>query len=192
MCDQLVPETFINAHIDSSCRSFLSNSATSASASTAPTPVNSTLPGTKGREEENPSTEGKEFPTKKRKLGSQTQHTSSPSLVRQPPLASTSATSSSSKHPRPPTLQNKSKPNTTTSNLNSARPLPDLVRPQTLDDLIGQEHLLSAGTLLRGLIERDRIGSCLFWGPPVGSFDAMQKPALACSKLIDVSLTGDR
>ncbi|GAA5872148.1 hypothetical protein JCM16303_000991 [Sporobolomyces ruberrimus] len=166
VCDQLVPETFINAHIDSSCRSFLSNSATSASASTAPTPVNSTLPGTKGREEENPSTEGKEFPTKKRKLGSQTQHTSTPSLVRQPPLASTSATSSSSKHPRPPTLQNKSKPNTTTSNLNSARPLPDLVRPQTLDDLIGQEHLLSAGTLLRGLIERDRIGSCLFWGPP--------------------------
>lgn len=51
--------------------------------------------------------------------------------------------------------------------LEAAKPLPEMVRPSSLDDFVGQEHLLGKGALLRGLIDADRIGSCIFWGPPV-------------------------
>ena len=40
------------------------------------------------------------------------------------------------------------------------------MRPQTLDEFIGQEDLLGPGKPLRMQIERDDIGSMLFWGPP--------------------------
>jgi putative ATPase len=40
------------------------------------------------------------------------------------------------------------------------------MRPRTLDELVGQEDLLAAGKPLRLQIERDDIGSMLFWGPP--------------------------
>ncbi|MGH9716696.1 MAG: replication-associated recombination protein A [Candidatus Acidiferrales bacterium] len=48
----------------------------------------------------------------------------------------------------------------------SGRPLADRMRPQTLDDFVGQEELLSPGKPLRVQIERDELGSMLFWGPP--------------------------
>ncbi|HYE73130.1 MAG TPA: AAA family ATPase, partial [Blastocatellia bacterium] len=40
------------------------------------------------------------------------------------------------------------------------------MRPQTLDEFIGQDHLLAPGKLLRRLIEEDRPTSMIFWGPP--------------------------
>ncbi len=46
------------------------------------------------------------------------------------------------------------------------RPLADRMRPQTLDDFAGQEELLAPGKPLRTQIERDELGSMLFWGPP--------------------------
>ncbi len=46
------------------------------------------------------------------------------------------------------------------------RPLADRMRPQTLDEFVGQEHLLGAGKPLRVAIERDEGGSFIFWGPP--------------------------
>src|SRR5580704_6405092 len=48
----------------------------------------------------------------------------------------------------------------------TGRPLADRMRPQTLDEFIGQEELLGPGKPLRTQIERDDIGSMLFWGPP--------------------------
>ena len=45
-------------------------------------------------------------------------------------------------------------------------PLADRMRPRTLDDLLGQEHLVGKGTPLRDAIERGEIGSIVFWGPP--------------------------
>jgi putative ATPase len=48
----------------------------------------------------------------------------------------------------------------------AGRPLADRMRPRTLDDFIGQEELLSPGKPLRIQIERDELGSMLFWGPP--------------------------
>lgn len=46
-------------------------------------------------------------------------------------------------------------------------PLASRVRPDTLDEFVGQEHLLGKGKILRQLIEQDHISSMIFWGPPV-------------------------
>ena len=45
-------------------------------------------------------------------------------------------------------------------------PLAARLRPRTLDDVAGQDHLLGAGKPLRVAIERGETGSILFWGPP--------------------------
>ena len=46
------------------------------------------------------------------------------------------------------------------------RPLAERMRPQSLAEFVGQEHLLSAGKPLRRQIEADELGSMIFWGPP--------------------------
>jgi putative ATPase len=46
------------------------------------------------------------------------------------------------------------------------RPLADRMRPRTLDEFVGQEHLVAPGKPLRAQIERDDTGSLIFWGPP--------------------------
>src|SRR2546425_9511911 len=48
----------------------------------------------------------------------------------------------------------------------SAEPLAARLRPRTLDDFLGQEHILGPGKALGELIRRGDVGSCLFWGPP--------------------------
>ncbi|MBI5969091.1 MAG: replication-associated recombination protein A [Deltaproteobacteria bacterium] len=45
-------------------------------------------------------------------------------------------------------------------------PLADRIRPERLEDFIGQEHLLEPGRFLRSLIEKDQLPSLIFWGPP--------------------------
>ena len=45
-------------------------------------------------------------------------------------------------------------------------PLAERMRPRTLGEFVGQEHLLGEGKLLRRLIESDQITSLIFWGPP--------------------------
>jgi len=45
-------------------------------------------------------------------------------------------------------------------------PLADRMRPSVLKDFVGQQHLIGEGKPLRKLIERDSIGSIIFWGPP--------------------------
>src|ERR1700740_3663603 len=46
------------------------------------------------------------------------------------------------------------------------RPLADRMRPRTLEEFVGQEHLIGPGKPLRTQIERDDTGSLIFWGPP--------------------------
>jgi len=45
-------------------------------------------------------------------------------------------------------------------------PLADRMRPQTLDEFVGQRHILEKGSVLRKAIEEDKIQSAIFWGPP--------------------------
>ena len=46
------------------------------------------------------------------------------------------------------------------------QPLAERMRPQTLDDYIGQQHLVGRGAVLRRMIEGKRISSFILWGPP--------------------------
>ena len=45
-------------------------------------------------------------------------------------------------------------------------PLAERLRPQTLDDFVGQQHLVGKGSVLRKMIDSGRIPSIIFWGPP--------------------------
>ncbi|MGI6217281.1 MAG: replication-associated recombination protein A, partial [Coriobacteriales bacterium] len=48
----------------------------------------------------------------------------------------------------------------------SQQPLAARLRPQTLDEFVGQEHLVGKGKVLYRIIESDQIPSMIFWGPP--------------------------
>src|SRR3990170_1617477 len=49
---------------------------------------------------------------------------------------------------------------------NANAPLAARMRPTTLEEFVGQDHLLGPGKALRELIEKDELGSIIFWGPP--------------------------
>ena len=53
-----------------------------------------------------------------------------------------------------------------TERLRAQAPLAARMRPRTLDDIVGQRHLVAKGSPLRVLIEADRLSSVIFWGPP--------------------------
>ena len=52
------------------------------------------------------------------------------------------------------------------SGADTTRPLADRMRPRTLDEYVGQEHLIGPGKPLRTQVDRDDTGSLIFWGPP--------------------------
>jgi len=52
------------------------------------------------------------------------------------------------------------------SNAQKPVPLADRIRPQALDEFVGQEKIVGAGTPLRKAIETDHVSSLIFWGPP--------------------------
>ncbi len=49
---------------------------------------------------------------------------------------------------------------------NVKRPLAERMRPERLEDLVGQERILGPGKPLRREIERDELSSIILWGPP--------------------------
>ena len=48
----------------------------------------------------------------------------------------------------------------------SAQPLAARMRPRTLEEYVGQQHLLAPGKPLREAIEQGTVTSMIFWGPP--------------------------
>ncbi len=50
--------------------------------------------------------------------------------------------------------------------IKKAAPLAERMRPQVLKDFVGQKHIVAEGSLLWRAIKADRVGSCIFWGPP--------------------------
>jgi putative ATPase len=50
--------------------------------------------------------------------------------------------------------------------MNSSVPLAERIRPSTLDELVGQQHLTGKGSILRTAIEHGKIPSMILWGPP--------------------------
>ena len=57
-------------------------------------------------------------------------------------------------------------PQATASDTPAPRPLADRMRPESLDEFVGQRHLLGPGRPLRQQIERDELHSMILWGPP--------------------------
>ncbi len=51
-------------------------------------------------------------------------------------------------------------------NEEKAKPLAERMRASSFDDFVGQKHIVAEGSLLRRAIALDRLGSCIFWGPP--------------------------
>lgn len=51
-------------------------------------------------------------------------------------------------------------------NEQTAKPLAERMRANSLNEFIGQKHIVSENSLLRRAIASDRLGSCIFWGPP--------------------------
>ncbi len=51
-------------------------------------------------------------------------------------------------------------------NEEKAKPLAERMRANSLQDFIGQKHIVAEGSLLHRAIATDRLGSCIFWGPP--------------------------
>jgi putative ATPase len=63
-------------------------------------------------------------------------------------------------------LFEKKKQNSQNSTTNWQQPLATRMRPQSLDEFVGQEHLVGEGKLLRRMIETKKIGSIILYGPP--------------------------
>jgi putative ATPase len=61
-------------------------------------------------------------------------------------------------------------------------PLAARMRPRTLDEFVGQEHILGPGTLLRRAIESDELTSVIFWGPPGCGKSTLASVIAAASK----------
>lgn len=56
--------------------------------------------------------------------------------------------------------------NTAPSPESQQRPLADMLRPKTLEDVVGQTHIVGAGAPLRKMVDARRLTSLIFWGPP--------------------------
>jgi putative ATPase len=57
-------------------------------------------------------------------------------------------------------------PGAVQGNVESQNPLADRMRPRVLEDIIGQDHIVGPGRLLRRAIQADRLSSLIFYGPP--------------------------
>ncbi|MFH1145670.1 MAG: replication-associated recombination protein A [bacterium] len=71
----------------------------------------------------------------------------------------------------------------------SLRPLPDRVRPTTLDEIVGQTDLLKPGSILRSIIESDQLLSMIFWGPPGSGKTTLARVIAETTKAFFVSLS---
>ncbi len=73
--------------------------------------------------------------------------------------------------------------------LTSRQPLAARLRPRSLDDIVGQEHLLGPGRPLRTLVEGDRLSSALFWGPPGTGKTTLARAVAAHTEKVFVQLS---
>ncbi|HEU5085614.1 MAG TPA: replication-associated recombination protein A [Acidimicrobiales bacterium] len=73
--------------------------------------------------------------------------------------------------------------------LEARQPLAARLRPRSLDDIVGQEHLLGPGKPLRTLVETDRLSSALLWGPPGTGKTTLARAVAAHTEKVFVQLS---
>ena len=62
-------------------------------------------------------------------------------------------------------------------------PLAERMRPMTLDEFVGQRHLLGPGKLLHSLLAQGRLTSLILWGPPGSGKTTLGIPAASSSRI---------
>ncbi|HPU76257.1 MAG TPA: AAA family ATPase, partial [Bacillota bacterium] len=70
----------------------------------------------------------------------------------------------------------------------SREPLAARMRPRALDDIVGQNHVLGPGRLLRRAIEADRLGSIILYGPPGSGKTTIAEVVAATTQAVFVRL----
>ncbi|MGH7603454.1 MAG: AAA family ATPase, partial [Gemmatimonadaceae bacterium] len=70
------------------------------------------------------------------------------------------------KYRRPPSNVSSNREDSLWSTREAVQPLAARMRPKSLEEFVGQEHLLAPGKTLREAIERGSVSSMVFWGPP--------------------------
>ena len=65
-----------------------------------------------------------------------------------------------------------------TNTMKQESPLASRMRPETLDQVVGQKHIVGPGTLLYRAIKADQLGSIIFYGPP-GTGNTTQAKVIA-------------
>src|SRR5579864_7635493 len=71
----------------------------------------------------------------------------------------------------------------------SGAPLADRMRPHSLADMVGQEHLLNPGSLLTAAISGDRVRSMILWGPPGSGKTTLARVVAEATKSFFVSFS---
>ncbi|THH03202.1 hypothetical protein EW145_g6445 [Phellinidium pouzarii] len=175
-CSRQVPERHINQHLDNNCSDAGSSIAVSLSTQTSKTPRAVSQKNKPGKKPVQDNTQL--APIFSKPSASQVP-TSSP-CTSFPTPSKSSANKRSAEQPIPTPVklgdmlhpsQGQLNPNkrakTTASNLENAQPLPERLRPQSLEEFVGQPHLTGPNSLLRNLLETgSSMGSVIFWGPP--------------------------
>ena len=69
------------------------------------------------------------------------------------------------------------------------QPLAARLRPETLDEFVGQTHLLGPGKVLRRIIESDQVSSMIFWGPPGVGKTTLARIIANCTKSVFVDFS---
>ena len=146
-----MPEQLINWHIDANCRE--------------------TIPGPSTTKKKRPLSTRPVAPIFKASGSGSARHGSSSSQQPSPRDAANRPPQKrvlSGDIPRsatriPPVKRSK---HTIGSHLQAASPLAERLRPNTLDDFVGQAHLIGPDSFLSTLIDKGALGSIILWGPP--------------------------
>jgi putative ATPase len=153
ICSREVPEQLINLHLDANCRDAIPGPSTRTpkkTRSSSARPVASIFEAG--------------GPARYASGSSASQQPSQRPAANRPPqkrLLLEDAPRSSAHIP--PVKRSK---HTIGSHLQEASPLAERLRPDTLDDFVGQVHLTGPDSFLSTLIEKGAVGSIILWGPP--------------------------
>ncbi|QRW21807.1 ATPase [Rhizoctonia solani] len=141
-CSASVAEDLIDKHVRSGCKTGVDTKPNTPKSKPAPSQAKPSA------HKENSSSLAPIFKSKRTASSPPPPQTDGPERDNEPPTPTPKRAKTSKQH------------------LTDAAPLAERMRPKSLDELVGQEHLVGKGSLLRGLMESGTTGSMILWGPP--------------------------